>query len=151
VALIEFLLRNWFIVIILIAVFSQFRKWSSRGGTTESKGNNNNRMPSFGGNQRLPQRTSKAPLIDSGRTLIEKGATPLASKERPFLEARERPASPFSNADSAYKQEESAIYQEISIDSPGYASLQASRQKLAQGIIWAEILGPPRAKKPFRR
>ncbi|MNI86243.1 hypothetical protein D3C73_1433180 [compost metagenome] len=26
-----------------------------------------------------------------------------------------------------------------------------NKQQLAQGVVWAEILGPPRSKKPLRR
>ncbi|ANE47316.1 hypothetical protein SY83_14750 [Paenibacillus swuensis] len=30
-------------------------------------------------------------------------------------------------------------------------SLDAGRKSVVQGVVWAEILGPPRAKKPWRR
>jgi hypothetical protein len=168
-ALIEFLLKNWYIVIILLALVSQFRKVSSRGATPESRRKNS--MPTFGGNPSVPQPTggskpnhrpegsgfnppqtaAKGARLDNGRTLIDTGASSLASKDMPYLEGKDRFASPFSNAaDASNTEAASLIYQDAYADATTPASLQANKQQLAQGIIWAEILGPPRAKKPFR-
>jgi hypothetical protein len=168
-SLIEFLTRNWYIVIILIALFSQLR------GKARSKQqvNPNNRMPAFGGGEpaRRPQPDVKgvtgsgkpiAPLIQTkreatqvkGKTLIESVGSLSASKELPYLENRERSSSPFSqSSDSNYSsiQEKSEIDAIYASEAALNGSLSASKEQLAQGIIWAEILGPPRAKKPYRR
>jgi hypothetical protein len=153
-ALIEFLLKNWVFVIIALALFSQLRKASPRGDKSQRGGQSG--MPTFGGNPGTPgsmagetiskpaaekqkasasgfnppPNASKESLMDSGRILMESGSSSLPSKES-------------TQTDNPY--------QDAYADSATTGTLQTSKKQLAQGIIWAEILGPPRAKKPFRR
>jgi hypothetical protein len=154
-ALIEFLLKNWIFVIIALALFSQFRKKASPRGD-QSQRSEKSGMPTFGGNPGIPgslagkpinkpaaekqqasgsgfnppPKSSKESLMDSGRTFMDSGASSLVSKES-------------TQTDS--------LYQDAYADPVTTDTLQTSKRQLAQGIIWAEILGPPRAKKPFRR
>jgi hypothetical protein len=144
VALIEFLMRNWYLVFIIIGIFSWFHNANVR---MKQNGTPTNRMPSFGGqpvSRQQPDATKSKPLIEST-------SSSRASKELHLLENRERTASPFSvpaGASSYLQRKESTENAEVSFSTD---TLSAGKKQLAQGIIWAEILGPPRAKKPYRR
>jgi hypothetical protein len=154
-ALIEFLLKNWIFVIIALALFSQFRKKASpKGDQTQRSGKSG--MPTFGGNPGIPgslagklikkpetekqqasgsgfnppPKSSKASLMDNGRTLMDSVASSSVSMGSPQTDS---------------------LYQDAYAEPVTIGTLQTSKQQVAQGIIWAEILGPPRAKKPFRR
>jgi hypothetical protein len=153
-ALIEFLLKNWIFVIIALALFSQFRKKASRGD--QSQRNEKSGMPTFGGSPGIPgslagksinkpaavkqqtsgsgfntpPKSSKGSLMGTGRTSLDSGASSLLSKESIQIDN---------------------LYHDPYSDPATTGTLQTSKKQLAQGIIWAEILGPPRAKKPFRR
>jgi hypothetical protein len=154
-ALIEFLLKNWIFVIIALALFSQFRKKAaSRGDQSQRSGKSG--MPTFGGNPgipgslagkpiykpaaekqqasgsgfNLPPKSSEGSFMVTGQTTLDSGASSLISK-------------------SSTKTDN--LYHDAYADPTTTGNLQTSKKQLAEGIIWAEILGPPRAKKPFRR
>jgi hypothetical protein len=139
VALIEFLLRNWYVVFIIIGIFSWLRNAKIRPNANETP---TNRMPSFGGQSTARHQTD---------TRLERSMTPdnLEKKQSDTLKTskeldnQEKTVSPFSvpSGSSAY-----ALSKE-SLESP----MPSGKKQLAQGIIWAEILGPPRSKKPFRK
>jgi hypothetical protein len=154
-ALIEFLLKNWIFVIIALALLSQFRKKASTR-RDQSQSSEKSGMPAFGGSPTIPgslagktinkpaavkqqasgsgfnppPKSSKGTLMDNKRTLMDSGAS------SPLLRESSQPDN---------------LYRDAYADSSTTNTMQTSKQQLAQGIIWAEILGPPRAKKPFRR
>jgi hypothetical protein len=155
-ALIEFLLKHWYIAVILLALFSQFTKRSSRRGNSE--GNGKGSMPTFGGNPRVPGQMSPRP-VNRPETL-ERADTRVSShsagQENKTSGSGFNPPQTASRGslldnEASNEQGEAMIYQDAYVDSSANTALQTSKQQLAQGIIWAEILGPPRAKKPFRR
>jgi hypothetical protein len=153
-ALIEFLLKNWIFVIIALVLFSQFRKKASPRGDQSKRSESG--MPTFGGSPGIPgslagkpinkpaaekqqasgsgfnppPKSSKGSLMDTGRISLDSGTSSLLSKEGTQIDN---------------------LYQDAYAEPATTGTLQTSKHQLAQGIIWAEILGPPRAKKPFRR
>jgi hypothetical protein len=167
--LIEFLIRNWYIFIILLAVYAQFRNKASRGAREADRRTSG--MPSFGGPVQSAPTSRQSGKETSSNSLSTKPSTQqqvLRSKNKtndrrslidrsnerpgntqPYLEGKERPSSPFS----AVKKGEG-----IQSDLPDQEAaggerldIKPNRHQLAQGIIWSEIIGPPRAKKPYRR
>jgi hypothetical protein len=144
VALIEFLMRNWYLVFIIVGIFSWLRNANVH---MKQNGTPTNRMPSFGGQPVSRQQ----PDAKKSQTLIEFASTSQAPKELLLPENREKTASPFSVPAGSFgysRRKESTENAEVSISTD---TLSAGKKQLAQGIIWAEILGPPRAKKPYRR
>ncbi|MBB6636226.1 hypothetical protein [Cohnella thailandensis] len=52
---------------------------------------------------------------------------------------------------SPFAEERPAASSASPVYAPSAGGLQPSREDLARAIVWSEILGPPRARKPFRR
>jgi hypothetical protein len=155
-ALIEFLLKHWYIAVILLALISQFTKSSSRRGNAEASGRGS--MPTFGGNPSVPGQMRGRPVnrpetLDrtdsqvSSQSAAQQPKTSGSGFHPPQTAAR----GSLLDSEGFNDQAEAMIYQDSYVDSSANAALQTNKQQLAQGIIWAEILGPPRAKKPFRR
>jgi hypothetical protein len=148
-ALIEFLLKNWIFVIIALTLLAQFRKASSRRGADNSPRGGKSGMPTFGGNPGIPGGSTKK------RTQM-----PAAEKRQtsgsgfnsaiPYLEGKEKVSKRFPQ-EIAVSSVTDDLNQDAYMESAATVNSQTSANRLAQGIIWAEILGPPRAKKPYRR
>jgi hypothetical protein len=159
--LLELALRNWFVVIIIIAILSSFRRMRRSGTAT---GEQANRMPSFGG----------------GPTASTQSDSTTSTYSLPPAQTQSRGSSPFSNPspfggspvirDSFYiepdedEEDEShddftqvmrnrafpkkAMYNNVS-RSP-IPSTVLKNSSLKQAVLWAEIIGPPRAKRPYK-
>ncbi|MDQ8736710.1 hypothetical protein [Paenibacillus sp. LHD-38] len=162
--IIEFLMNNIFIVVVIVgALASLFRKSGSK--------NKPGRMPDFGGGglpRTLYPQDSRKELEERPIPAGSVGETLYRSQTENKREDREIPS--LASRES-----------EMSVESPQIASLQrvlqsaatnkdkvsgpAERKSVSQGavmypnraedlrraVIWAEILGPPRSKKPFRK
>jgi len=78
--------------------------------------------------------------------------TQQAKKLRPVIEEKKTEIVQTSQTTKQLQQEYSQLKTELSrkraITSRSLPNQSA--QKVVEGIIWSEILGPPRAKKPFR-
>ncbi|WP_054975961.1 hypothetical protein [Paenibacillus sp. A3] len=164
--IVDLILSNWFVVVILYIVLSGIvRKLRTGGkggrGVPQPQGKTpKGGMPPFGGDgsgwpgsaQPMPKaKPAQARPADSGAPrqqraemdcrrsqpapLPEAIAAPAPAPEQPFSAAAAFPsAEPRGSGDSAA------------------ASLGSlTPQDAARGVLWAEILGPPRAKRPFRR
>jgi hypothetical protein len=151
--LISFLANNFHFVIIAIGIIYSlfFRK-------SQQEQRRPNRMPDFGGgNQRTKQPDR------------EESRVPAPRREQTIRVESRRP-EPLSvtigesiDAEDAYAIDEPAVRPESSArTNPIDASLagntgnsDSSRglagSDLTRAVMWAEILGPPRARKPFRR
>jgi hypothetical protein len=167
--LIEFLIRNWYIFIILLAVYAQFRNKAGRGAREADRRTSG--MPSFGGPvpsaaptiRQSGKETSSSSLSgkpstqqqvlrsqtknNDRRTLIERSNERTANTQ-PYLEGKERSASPFS---ALKKGEQNVLPDQEAMGGIERLDIKLNRHQLAQGILWSEIIGPPRAKKPYRR
>ncbi|MFF2155903.1 hypothetical protein ACFVVQ_11370 [Paenibacillus chitinolyticus] len=159
--LIELIANNFFFVIMigifLVSMLSGKRK----------KTGNPNRMPDFSG-QGLPRRpaASTRPASGSGREPDRRGdwsaqdaaadwtaAEPAAAgrgRSGGFA-ASDALGSSAARAETPRKRETRAVREETAGSGGSAAGVDLHPRQAVQGVIWAEILGPPRAKKPFRR
>ncbi|NRF91840.1 hypothetical protein HQN89_12520 [Paenibacillus frigoriresistens] len=150
--LIGILLKNWYLVIAVVAFFYQIRS-KSRRTLQETKARPG--MPSFGDTPsgatrpaaaKKPEQKGYGSTLQSGRVQDEFGRS---NKAKSASTMPNQKASPFGSPTQVI-QENSPIYADaISTQSP--FPVQPSQDQLLQGILWAEILGPPRSKKPYRR
>jgi hypothetical protein len=156
--LIEFLLHNWYIAVVLLFFASGFLKRLKSSGANQPK----QAMPPFGGgglgkgwgggkvptvtsanrSQEARGQTNASHNHTNEQVHSESAGSALIKKGEPDFWNDSDGGSHSSNERaqrlSASNNRESTSTQE-----------KINKQKLAQGIIWAEILGPPRAKKPY--
>ncbi|SEF49990.1 hypothetical protein [Paenibacillus sp. UNC499MF] len=162
--LIELIANNFFFVIMigifLVSMLSGKRK----------KTGSQNRMPDFSG-QGLPRRpaaparteagtsgdrdrrVSAPPQTRRGDLSAEAAADDWTAAERGRsggFAASDACGSKAAPAETPRMREARAVREEASGSSPA-AGVDLHPRQAVQGVIWAEILGPPRAKKPFRR
>ncbi|MFD0692817.1 hypothetical protein ACFQZT_01820 [Paenibacillus sp. GCM10027628] len=153
--LIAFVFKHWYLVIIVLTFFYQIRrKWTDASSNERNKRRTVQGMPSFGGSPGGPSKPLVAPRSSQGnaantvqpkrpqRDYTKSEATvsdiqSLARKESPF-------SSPALSSDSAKAIDQASQSTEM-------LTIQPTGQQLLQGIVWAEILGPPRSKKPYRK
>jgi len=150
--LIGILLKNWYLVIIAFAFFYQIRS-KSRRTNQETKARPG--MPSFGDAPNSAMRPVEAKKTDQkglgstlplGRVQDEYGRS---NKAKAVSTMPNQKASPFGSPTQVISENSSVYADAISTQSP--FPDQPSQEQLLQGIVWAEILGPPRSKKPYRR
>ncbi|MFC5450245.1 hypothetical protein [Paenibacillus aestuarii] len=104
--------------------------------------------------QQGEQRAMTPPARRNSREAYSTVAAPVLREPSPGAPddslAVHRKASPFRSAarDNAIAEPESA---EAAPAAREQQPLQLTPQQLAQGVAWAEILGPPRSKQPYRR
>ncbi|WNR46384.1 hypothetical protein [Paenibacillus roseipurpureus] len=130
-SLLVFLFKNWYLAIIAVAFFYRLQ---SRRAHSQSK-NTTPGMPSFGGNPEVARRPSQRkpsppPVQQTVRT--------------------DPKVSPFTEPKAKAVPADSPIY-ENDISKSSVFPAGPNREQLLQGIVWAEVLGPPRSKKPFRK
>ncbi|KRE74969.1 hypothetical protein [Paenibacillus sp. Soil750] len=151
--LIAFLFKNWYLVIIALTFFYQIQSRRKRAEqSAQRKG-----MPTFGNGPSDARRPAEAKKVQPGH---------MAPSSRP-----ERTRDEFNQSGlgkttaTAQKQKPSPFTPQVvksgtPASSPIYADEistasqfpdQPNRDQVLQGVVWAEILGPPRAKKPYRR
>ncbi|WP_261305725.1 hypothetical protein [Paenibacillus andongensis] len=150
--LIGIVLKNWYLVIIVFAIFYQIRN-KSRRVNQETKARPG--MPSFGDTPNGSARPVEAKKSDrkgfgstlqSGRMQDEYGRP---NKAKAVSTVPAQKASPFGSPSQIITENSSVYTDAISTQSP--FPEHPNQDQLLQGIVWAEILGPPRSKKPYRR
>ncbi|MFB9280055.1 hypothetical protein [Cohnella cellulosilytica] len=152
--LVTFLTSNFQFVIVIVGIlyFLFFRK-------SPLEKRPPNRMPDFGGEaqHRRPERPGR-PLPQSQPQQQTARTRPVAvpQPERSAYSAAERGV--FATPDAGGMEElESPIFQEPTMKRAG--ALNGGRETrtalqqrdLAKAVLWSEILGRPRAHKPYRR
>ncbi|PZM67126.1 hypothetical protein [Paenibacillus dendritiformis] len=151
----RFLLNNPFLAVILIGfVFSILRKGNKPA----------NRMPSFGGDTAgnrpgsEPDERDDEPMLEEERSYpvyaeeerssqaglpqgyASQGTDSITLEERiAAMKPSVRPASAPRHAESSNKESAAA------------ASPVIRPEEALKGVLWSEILGPPRAKRPYGR
>jgi len=127
--LISFVTHNFYFVIVIVGIiYSLFFRKSPLERSP-------NRMPDFGGGQRPPrQREEDEPVetLPSEPELLEV-RFPEPQRQAP------PPAAPVKQERSDSKMQQAPNVQGL------------GRDNLTQAVLWAEILGPPRARRPYRR
>lgn len=155
--ILEHLFENigFFIIIggVVLTMLSRLRR-AGIGGGGERPGNGDGRpagrqnpmMPSFGGGpnegtgkalrsgppERGPSRQVEA-LVDAKPLRVEQAPQPRRERDYGALSKQVEPTSPIERADSGAEE-------------PRLSPSEAMR-----GMMWAEILSPPRAKRPYGR
>ncbi|MGG1553061.1 hypothetical protein [Paenibacillus ferrarius] len=150
--LILFLLKNWYLVLIALTFLYQVnkRKQGAKGSGSPKTG-----MPTFGGGARSPSQPSPARRATQMATAAPGSKAPAngvhtraeddAYAVKPPKSAK---ASPFGASPQAAGA--SSVYAgDLTAAQPFPADPKP--EQVLQGVVWAEILGPPRAKKPYRR
>ncbi|CAG7606110.1 hypothetical protein PAESOLCIP111_00881 [Paenibacillus solanacearum] len=156
--IIEFILNNWFIVVILYVVATTVLKRAKgsgaspqRPGRVPSKGG----MPPFGGGGgpsgwpgQPQQGGDRSPSMTQAAPAPAKAAP--AVKPQPAATAKPAAAPAYARIDARQArllpQQEPAAARGEATPTP----LAVSPQDALRGVVWAEILGPPRAKRPYR-
>ena len=163
--IIEFLMNNIFIVVI---IFGALASLFGKAGSKKKPG----RMPDFGGGglprTLFPQASDRDPKVE--RPLSERSESQPAYRTRPEQERQysanaaqaprvtESPAGPpqlpalelaIHKAGMAKAKVPDAAERKPGAQSAFAASVQADDMRKA--VIWAEILGPPRSKRPYRK
>ncbi|MFK7693446.1 hypothetical protein [Paenibacillus sp. HJGM_3] len=153
--ILEFLLSNIYWVIVIVGFLLTMRQRSKAGrkpGRTRTS-----RMPTFGGgpDDREPgtwlpgrrardeERTAAAerPAAEQPRAMSVGSAGPAAYVREPLVAA---PAERGSLAAAAKSEPAPAAREQADA-----ARLEADADAVRRGVVWAEILGPPRARKPY--
>ncbi|MGG4393227.1 hypothetical protein ABEX25_02785 [Paenibacillus thiaminolyticus] len=150
----RFLLNNPFLAVILIGfVFSLLRKGNKPA----------NRMPSFGGDTAGRRPGSEPDDHDDEPVMEEERSYPVYTEERSSqaglsqgyashekdtitLEERTAAMKPSVGPASAPRHTESS-----NKESAAAASAVIRPEEALKGVLWSEILGPPRAKRPYGR
>ncbi|CAH8709202.1 hypothetical protein M5W83_07770 [Paenibacillus thiaminolyticus] len=152
--LLRILLNNPFLAVILIGfVFSLLRKGNKPPA---------NRMPSFGGDKAGGRPGSEPDDHDDEPVMEEKRSYPVYTEERSqaglsqgyashetdtiTLEERIAAMKPSVGPASAPRHAESSNKK-----SAAAASAVIRPEEALKGVLWSEILGPPRAKRPYGR
>jgi hypothetical protein len=139
--LISFVMSNFYIVIVVIGIiYSMFFRKSPLERPR-------NQMPDFGGNgqQRLGRPAASRPTV----------VPPTRSEPQ---EAR-FPAPQRQNPPPAQSPERQATISRptVVVSQPSLRAMDRldarglTRDDLSRAVLWAEILGPPRARRPHRR
>ncbi|MFD0682668.1 MULTISPECIES: hypothetical protein [unclassified Paenibacillus] len=161
--LIEFLLNNWYIAIVVFFLASSFlKRLKGVPGSQPPK----QAMPPFGGGGNPMQGwgRDKAPEVTTANQPNQRKNRPQTATEsaqrRPdsyvhpehvHHSSEKRPEADFwGDSDLSSARQDERTKQKRS-EEQKYREDAVDAHKLAQGVIWAEILGPPRAKKPFRK
>lgn len=143
----EFFFDNPFIFIVLIAMLSSLFK--KKKGNTESQKTSN--LPK--GNKQTkpisPFDEVKEIFKEVTRSFSEGTATPNRKVEKPVVHQK---AEKLHQQVVTDEQLKSMGTQSLPIqEKPRSKEIELDQTKLVDAVIWSEILGPPRAKKPYTR
>lgn len=158
--ILEFLLSNWYIPVLFFVFLSSLfkNKWVPE----DKKNGHEGGMPTFGGRQTQGNKPQSIPVQPP--TLMEHGG----------INDREQARMISSEDDSYVDQDRSSLIAASSDDvmvsseiksvttpwndtkaatvrrTKNQQHQQPASNHLVQGIIWSEVLGPPRARRPHR-
>ncbi|MGG2199320.1 MULTISPECIES: hypothetical protein [Paenibacillus] len=168
--IINFLLENWIVVAIVFFVFSSLFKQMKQGNSAkpQSPGKPVSSMPPFGGGGSgwpkgsdarpmrkaapgQPQAASAERADTRGHAnkppVIRESAERQAAAEDPYAAQRERRERPLAVGRGLGERVTGGAGAAEPASAPG----PLRPEDAALGVLWAEILGPPRAKRPYRR
>ncbi|NOV03484.1 hypothetical protein [Paenibacillus planticolens] len=149
--LLAFLFKNWYLVIIGLTFLYQIQNKGRRARQNAPRTG----MPSFG---EAPGQAQRRP--EAGKS-NQKGFGPPQPSEgvrdefgRPSgvpsaATGPKTKPSPYGSSKQAQAEGKSVYAGDLTAASPFPES--PTQEQLLQGVVWAEILGPPRSKKPHRR
>jgi hypothetical protein len=150
--LIEFVFKHWYLAIIALTFFYQIRSKVRKANQGSPKRTG---MPMFGetpGGAKRPIEAKKPVQKGNGPTLQSRGVQDdfgRSNADKPGSTMPKQKVSPFASPTQVSIDHSSVYADAISTPSPFPDELK--QDQLLQGVVWAEILGPPRSKKPYRR
>ncbi|UUZ85507.1 hypothetical protein LJK88_19470 [Paenibacillus sp. P26] len=157
--IIDFVLKHWYLVVILYIVLSSILRsvrpaQSGRGST--APGRPAKGMPPFGGGgmgwpgRSAEPRMSKASPSPRREAPSAKPSPSPAMKAAPTAESVQTAAAGHGHEE---RLKVSAQPSERSKPAAGAGTSPGllNPEDASRGVLWAEILGPPRAKRPYRR
>ncbi|ULL17650.1 hypothetical protein DVH26_26255 [Paenibacillus sp. H1-7] len=164
--IIEFLLKNWFILAIIFIVLNNiWKNVKARSGDGGNKSAPKQSMPPFGGGGSgsggWGKPVKQQPAVTKTRQPVVRSEQPKEAREPRLQEMAKGPQTVDNGVSERDKRRESsreALRTRIlpserwgmPSEPKQEGSLQPIKQDtLAQAVVWAEILGPPRAKKPY--
>lgn len=166
--LIQLILNNWFIIVVFYFIVSSLLR-RGKGTAKETPAKPAGRsMPPFGGGQGSGW-GNKRPVLSRGNSSPEASSKELDGRRMPSAEhkpsikpslqeqtpaaveaeARRRESLP-GYGDHLLKPKDRIPNQAERRPHTEQGANRTSAQRLAEGVLWAEILGPPRSKKPLR-
>lgn len=163
--IIEFLLKNWFVVVIIFIVLNNiWKNVKARSGDSGTKSAPKQSMPPFGGGgsgswgkpvKQQPEVTkTRQPVVHSEqpkkdmRPNLQQTAKGPQTGNIGFSERNMRKGSSLETSRTTLRFP--GERREVKPKPLHEDSLKPlSEDTLAQAVVWAEILGPPRAKKPY--
>ncbi|WLR60588.1 hypothetical protein [Guptibacillus hwajinpoensis] len=136
--LIELLLNNFVFVLVAIGgIISFLKRMGSEEEKQKSKPAANNRQQS--------QRRREQGNTASGRSEYGEEETPQSETVSAYQEALGRMAK----RENRYSENEIKVQKNVKqISYKNDKNLSINKKNVRDGIIWSEILGPPRSKKP---
>jgi hypothetical protein len=150
----EFLLENPFILVVLIGIISSLFSKAKRGGSSGPVQQQGNVEPEPGPNTDAgyePEEKAAVPVQEAGRQALESMEAYFQERKEQAEERAKRLSERQNLLESRVQNARSAAgnpEKSMSAEPAGRAAV--SREKLADAIVWAEILGPPRSKNPRR-
>jgi hypothetical protein len=165
----DLVLKNWFVIVILIIMVSRFFKRRNNPANESSKPNAPSKgMPSFGGGggsgwgdimgksiipSKQPQAPAKAiPTLSKGsKQAVGEGPPKEQQKSTVVLSRKDSPEDDFWEHSPISDVRTFNMENRITSSKTADSQIRPSAKQLTQGMIWSEILGPPRSKRPFRK
>lgn len=154
--LIHFLLENVFLVILLPFILGWLNRVRQQfKGQGEANSRPQNRMPSFGGDRpaAFPRHAAGKRPEQEGRHAAEPIQQMGGRTEESFRQPVQQPRSPIHRSGIGsgltVPGDLTAQHEPPHSASEEEAWLQA--KDAVNGVIWAEVLGPPRSRKPHRK
>jgi hypothetical protein len=162
--LISFFMNHLFVVVIVIGlIYSMFFRKSPLEKRPP------NRMPDFGGGPQFPQKPRQTGT-PAGTAPVERRSPPPAERREPLPEHRRQPTAAQPRPSWVPDPAPSEAPAVVRVSTPGLPPVAAissvsplaeasressegalTRDDLTRAVVWAEILGPPRSRRPYRR
>ncbi|MBP2241672.1 hypothetical protein J2Z40_002244 [Cytobacillus eiseniae] len=146
----EFLMDNPFILFIIIAMLSSmFGK--GKGKNQQNQQKQNQSRPRQAPVQSNPIEPIPSEARNASSQIKREYLERKRQEEKKRQEIKNRPPiMQEMSKKQAVKKEEKTLYNPSIVPVEKKPALSIEKQKLVDGVIWAEILGPPRALNPHR-
>lgn len=157
----EFILENPFILIVIFAIISSLFKTKKGNNQNQNSQTKQREARTFQKQQTqsttVEQRKAMSPL-----KRLEQMATEMADRlDKEYTEKRKLAESKLKGARDYIPPTEEVKPLQVKVEQPvviaavekphaPQPSLSIEKQKVIDGVVWAEILGPPRALNPHR-
>ncbi|QYR20140.1 hypothetical protein KZ483_20080 [Paenibacillus sp. sptzw28] len=159
--LIQFILKNFFVVIVIVGFIVSLLNKARKGSTP------NNRMPDFGGGPLIPQAQRQKPLEQRPAnrpaaqpaaastvrpaTLSQSSYRGMSSEEGESMEYPPSSQIPAEERAPTLRRNLTPEHSSVPTVSQDPAPFRLPVDELRRAVVLAEVLGPPRSKRPLGR